>query len=97
MSQAELAEAATITPTYVTRLEAGLSSPNIDTVARLAEGLGVAVTELLPAAGPDDPTASLRTQAHRLAEALIDAADRETLQMICPLLARLAEAPARTR
>lgn len=97
MSQAELAEAATITPTYVSRLEAGSSAPNIDTVARLSEALGVPIAELLPATAPDDPTALLRDQARRLAAALIDGADRETLQMLCPLLARLAEAPARTR
>lgn len=97
LSQAQLAEQATLTPTYITRLESGGSAPNIDTVARLAEALGVAVTELLPATAPDDPTAALRTQAHRLADALINGSDRETLLMLCPLLARLAEAPARTR
>lgn len=97
LSQAQLAEAATITPTYVTRLEAGASAPNVDTVARLAEALGVGVADLLPAAAPADPTARIRDQARRLAAALIDGADRDTLLMLCPLLARLAEAPARTR
>ena len=97
LSQAELAHQATLTPTYITRLEAGLSSPQLDTLDRLATALGVGVTDLLPASAPANPTDVLRSQARRLSEALIDAADAETLQMLCPLLARLAEAPARSR
>jgi transcriptional regulator with XRE-family HTH domain len=96
-SQSELAERAVLTPTYITKLEAGLSSPQLDTVDRLATALGVGMTDLLPATAPADPTTTLRQQAHRLADALIDAADMESLQMLCPLLARLAEAPARSR
>lgn len=97
LSQAELARQATVTPTYITKLESGSSAPNIDTVARLAAALGVGMADLLPEAPPADPADVLRRQAHRLADALIDGADRETLQMLCPLLARLAEAPARSR
>lgn len=96
-SQAELARQATLTPTYITKLENAGSAPTIDTVARLAVALGVGLTDLLPANAPDDPLAILRQQAHRLADALVDGADRETLLMLCPLLARLAESPARSR
>lgn len=96
-SQAELAREATLTPTYITRLESGSSAPTVDTVARLATSLGVAIAELLPATAPDDSTTVLRQQARRLADVLVESADRETLQMLCPLLARLAESPARSR
>jgi hypothetical protein len=41
--------------------------------------------------------AVLREQARRLFEALLAAADRETLVMLNPLLARLVEASERTR
>jgi len=93
LSQAELSRLATITPSYITRLENGSSAPNLDTLSRLAAALNVALTELLPANAPADPVQGLREQARRLALALIDGSDRETLLMLCPLLARLAEAP----
>jgi len=93
LSQAELARQATITPSYVTRLENGSSAPNLDTLSRLATALGVALAELLPAVAPTNPVDALRQQARRLATLLIDGSDRETLLMLCPLLARLTEAP----
>lgn len=95
-SQAELAEAATLTPTYIGKLESGTSAPTIDTVDRLATALGVAVTDLLPATAPANATDQLRENAHRLADKLIDAADAESLLMLCPLLAKLGESPAKS-
>lgn len=93
MSQVELAEKAHITPSYVTRLENGSTAPNLDTLSRLATALGVALTELLPITAPADPVQSLREQARRLATALIDGSDRETLLMLCALLGQLTEVP----
>ena len=96
-SQATLAEAASVSTSYVTRLENGLVAPGIDLVARLASALGVAITDLLPSTPPTDPADVLRRQARQLFDALVDGADRELLLMICPLLARLSEAPARNQ
>lgn len=96
-SQAALADAANISTSYVTRLENGLVAPGIDLVARLAAALGVAITDLLPSAPPTDPADVLKRQARHLFDTLLDGADRELLQMVCPLLARLLEAPARNQ
>ena len=97
MTQAELARAAHITTSYVGRLEAGGSAPGIDLVQRLATALGTTVNDLLPTTASPDTQTALRDQARRLAEALIQAADRETLMMLCPLLARLGESTNRMK
>lgn len=96
MTQTDLATRAVVTPTYVGKLEAGTVAPGIDLVARLAKALGTTVADLLPEDGPPDPLPVLKEQAGRLAEAL-GAADRETLSMVVPLLARLLESPTRRR
>ena len=96
-SQAALAEAASVSTSYITRLENGLVAPGIDLVARLAAALGVAITDLLPSSPPTDPADVLKRQARHLFDTLLDGADRELLQMVCPLLARLLEAPARNQ
>lgn len=96
-SQATLAESASISTSYITRLENGLVAPGIDLVSRLATALGVSLTDLLPSAPPSDPADVLRRQARQLFDTLVNGADRELLQMICPLLARLSEAPARNQ
>ncbi|MBX9584066.1 MAG: helix-turn-helix transcriptional regulator [Gemmataceae bacterium] len=89
MTQADLAEAAKVTETYVTKLEAGRAAPGIDLVNRLAKGLSTTVADLLPQDEPPDPAEVLRKQAKKLADDLIKSADRETLQVLVPLLARL--------
>lgn len=91
LTQAELAKKACITETYVGRLEAGRAAPGVDLVQRLATALGTTVAEMLPAHDPPDTTEVLRTQARKLADALIPQADRETLQILVPLLARLSD------
>jgi transcriptional regulator with XRE-family HTH domain len=91
MTQAELAKKAKVTETYIGRLEAGRSAPGVDLVGRLAEALGTTIADLLPADDPPDTTEVLRTQARRLADALIPTADRETLRVLVPLLAWLGD------
>jgi len=86
-----------ITTSYIGRLEAAGAAPGIDLVDRLARALGTTVTDLLPTSAPADTQAVLKDQARRLAEALIGAVDRETLLMLCPLLARLVESTNRTK
>ena len=97
MTQVELARHAHITVSYIGRLEAGGAAPGIDLVDRLARALGTTVHDLLPAAASVDTLVVLRDQAQRLSESLIQAADRETLQMFNPLLARLNESMNRSR
>jgi transcriptional regulator with XRE-family HTH domain len=91
MTQAELSRRAHVTASYIWRLESGGASPGIDLVTRLARALGTTTHDLLPQAAPPDTLAVLRDQARRLFESLLAAADRETLLMLNPLLARLAE------
>jgi transcriptional regulator with XRE-family HTH domain len=97
MTQAALAQAATITPAYVWKLESGRTTPGIDLLERLANALGTTPHDLLPLAELPDVDAHLRERARALFETLLDAADHETLLMLCPLLQRLAEGPERRR
>lgn len=91
MTQAELAKVTRITETYITRLEAGKAAPGIDLVNRLARGLQVPLAELLPQDDPPDSEAALRRKARALSDEVIGQADRETLQVLVPLLARLGK------
>jgi transcriptional regulator with XRE-family HTH domain len=97
LTWAELARQAHVTTSYIGRLEAGGAAPGIDLVDRLAKALATTVADLLPRTAPPDTQAVMRDQARRLAEALIVAADREALQMLCPLLARLVESMNRSK
>lgn len=97
MTQADLAREAHVTTSYIGRLEAGGAAPGIDLVDRLAKALGTTVNDLLPTTDSPDTQAALRDQARGLAEALIQAAGKETLMMLCPLLARLVESTNRMK
>ena len=97
LTQAELARAAHVTVSYIWRLESGGAAPGIDLVARLAIALGSTLTDLLPTTASPDTLAILREQARRLFDGLLHSADRETFLMLNPLLARLTEAPSRSR
>jgi transcriptional regulator with XRE-family HTH domain len=97
MTQAQLAAAAHMAASYVGRLEAGSTAPGIDLVARLAAALGTTVHDLLPAGPPADTDAALRGRAETPFADLIRGTDRETLLMLAPLLARLAESPVANR
>lgn len=97
MTQADLAHEASITVSYVWKLETGKAAPGIDLVARLAKALGTSVHDLLPSDAPVDPLPLLRDQAKKLFDGLLETADRESLLMLNPLLARLLESPTRRR
>jgi transcriptional regulator with XRE-family HTH domain len=97
MTQIELSRRANVTASYVWRLESGGAAPGIDLVARLARALGTTYHELLPETASPDTLATLREEARRLFDALLSAADRETLLMLNPLLALLAGASERSR
>ncbi len=97
MTQAELARQAHVTVSYIWRLESGGAAPGIDLVDRLARALGTTLTELLPTTAPSDPMPVLREQASKLFETVLQAANQETLLMLNPLLAGVAESLARRR
>jgi transcriptional regulator with XRE-family HTH domain len=97
LTQAQLAQEARLTASYVGRLEAGGASPGIDLVQRLADALGTTIHDLLPTEAPPETEAVLKERARKLFDELLKTADRETLLMLCPLLARLGESPTRRR
>lgn len=97
MTQAELARQAHVTVSYIWRLESGGAAPGIDLVDRLANALGTTLAELLPTTAPSDPMPVLRDQAEKLFDTVLQGASRETLVMLNPLLACVAESLARRR
>jgi transcriptional regulator with XRE-family HTH domain len=97
MSPAELARQAQVTLSYIGRLESGGAAPGIDLVDRLALALGTTVPDLLPTRMPKDTLEVLAVRARQLFEGLLHGADRETLLMLNPLLARLSESRTRGR
>lgn len=97
LTQAEVARRAEVTVNYVGRLEAAGAAPGIDLLGRLATALGTTAADLLPEDTPPDPTDVLRREARRLFGPLVDTADRDTLQLIVPFLARLSARPVGER
>lgn len=95
MTQAELARQAHVTVSYIWRLESGGAAPGIDLVDRLATALGTTLTDLLPTTPSPDTLPILQERAQGLFDSLMQRADRETLLMLNPLLARLVESLSR--
>jgi transcriptional regulator with XRE-family HTH domain len=54
LSQAKLAVMADMDPATLNRLERGTGNPNLNTLQRVADALGVTITELLGGAPPKD-------------------------------------------
>ena len=96
-TQAELAGKAHVTTSYIGRLESGGAAPGIDLVDRLAKALGTTVQELLPTTASPETLTVLQEQTKKLFDSLFLAADRETLLMLNPLLARLNESMNRSK
>ncbi len=96
LTQADLANRAIVTPTYIAKLEGATVAPGIDLVARLAKALGTSIADLLPEEGVPDSLPLLKEQAQKLTKTM-NSADRDTLLMVVPLLARLLESPTRRR
>src|SRR5262245_24748467 len=91
MTQAELARRAEVSVTHLSELENADIAPGIDLVDRLAQALGAAVADLVPAVRPAEPLPVLREQAERLFSALRENGDRETFLRLNPLLALFVE------
>jgi transcriptional regulator with XRE-family HTH domain len=86
LTQAELAEQAHVTVSYIWRLESAGAAPSIDLVDRLAKALGLKASEMLVT--PPDDLGALRDQAKRLFESVLKSADRNDLVALNPILAR---------
>src|SRR5436309_16010382 len=70
MTQADLANRAVVTPTYIAKLEGARVAPGIDLVARLAKALGTSISDLLPEAGTQDSLPLVQEQVGEFTETL---------------------------
>lgn len=93
LTQRELAQAAEITVTYVSKLEAGGAAPGIDLLERLARALQVATIDLLPPRTDKSPEEK-REDVRRLLDGVLAIAGPDTVNVLAELLARLAESSA---
>ena len=86
MTQADLAQRAGVTATYVSKLESAGAAPGIDLVDKLAIALGVNLLDLFPQIAKGNPTAVSQEQARRLFETLLKSADQQTFSLLNPFL-----------
>src|SRR5688572_27940674 len=86
MTQAELADRAQVTVSYIWRLETGGAAPGIDLVERLARALGTTPGALL--ARPPDDSGELREHARQLFESVLASAGRDDLAVLNQIFAR---------
>ena len=96
-TQKDLAEKASLTETYLSRLESAGAAPGIDLVARLADALGASVHDLLPVAAPPDERSVLLGQAKKLFENVTERANEDSLCLLNQFLAMMAEGTAKGR
>jgi transcriptional regulator with XRE-family HTH domain len=97
MTQADLARKASVTPSYVSRLEGAKVAPGIDMIERLAVVLGVLPADLLPTDDSPDPLPILKDQAKEMLATLLERGDREAFFRLNPFLALLVEAATKRR
>jgi len=95
MTQADLARAALVTVSYVSRLESGQIAPGIDLVERIAKSLAIAVAELLPAKGEPNPLPVLHEHAQKMLLSLIRHGDAEAFHRLNPILALILESASK--
>lgn len=91
LTQAELAERAEVTATYVSKLEGAGAAPGIDLVEKLAVALGVGIADLVSAEPTEGAEILAKRQAEKLFAALLRTADRQTFALLNPFLALLVE------
>lgn len=93
LTQAQLAERAEVTISYITRLESGGYAPGIDLVQKLATALGTTAADILPAADPPPDAAEvLRERARALFDGLVVSEDQAELSLLVRLLDKLTRA-----
>ena len=78
MTQADLAQRAKVTATYISKLESAGAAPGIDLVGKLAAALGVSISDLIVIPQPADHSAASRGMARELFDALLKKADLRT-------------------
>lgn len=91
MTQAELAERAEVTATYISKLESAGAAPGIDLVEKLGAALGTTAADLIPTQPAENTNDVARRQAEKLFAALMKAADGQTFALLNPFLALLVE------
>jgi transcriptional regulator with XRE-family HTH domain len=91
MTQVELSRRASVSESYIRRLESAGAAPGIDMLDRLAVAIGTTATDLLPVTKIPDDLAVVREQARMLFEGLMVSKDHQTLSLLTQLLARLSE------
>lgn len=93
LSQMKLAVKANLHISYLGRLERGESVPSIDTVAQIADAIGVDATELLKLGHGGEPRIQgLRAQVRENVEAVLKKSDHVALQALAVVSAALARA-----
>ncbi|HEX3149723.1 MAG TPA: helix-turn-helix transcriptional regulator [Gemmataceae bacterium] len=91
LTQAELADRASVAANYISRLEAARIAPGIDTLQQLATALLTTTHDLLPLLDSAIVERGSKERARALVERLIERADEDFLQSLIPLVARLVE------
>ena len=83
MTQKEAAQAAGIATDMISRLENGrYQSPGLRTLMRIADGLGAAVSDLLPDASSEPPASSTELSQRARLIALAHRAEPKDLELI---------------
>lgn len=92
LTQEQLAERAGLSYKFIGEIERGRGNPTVDTVARLAEALGVAIPDLFPAARADRSAANEYRLSKRDVQVVRDAA-----ASLGALMENLTSPPYRTK
>ena len=95
LTQLELAGRASVSTNYISRLEAARVSPGIDTLVQLADALGITAHDLLPLNSTVDGGEAISNRVRVLVEKLLQRPERELIEALVPILAKLAEGPRR--
>ena len=96
-TQADLARAAQVARSHLSKLEKGEAAPGLDLLDRLAKASGTTVLGLLPPPAPAGDVVAQRDQIRKVFESVLGKAGGETLQLLERLLAYLAESPSTKR
>ena len=92
LTQKQLAGAAKVTLSYVSKLESAGAAPGLDLMQRLATALGVEISDFLPKVAMGD-LVEQKASARRLLEEIISKSGDQTLAAIIALLVRMSNSP----
>ncbi|HLV60456.1 MAG TPA: helix-turn-helix transcriptional regulator [Fredinandcohnia sp.] len=105
LTQVELAERAGISNEFLSRIEHASGTPSLDTLARLARGLGIGLCELFQESEPSDAVQRIEPLLRRMSEEgreLVVAVARSVAEVLpasrtAPVRPRIRRARARGR